>query len=319
MNKDIKVSIIAPFYNVEEYVDECVNSLIKQTYENIEIILVNDGSTDNTYNLLFNFSKKDHRIKLINKENGGLSDARNSGLQVVTGDYITFVDGDDVVSPLYIEGLLNILFLSNSDICCVNHINFYNLSDISQNISKIGEFKSYNKYDFLNNYYYENELMHSGTAWGKLYKFELFNNIVFPKGKIHEDAFTTYKLYLKANNISISSDKLYFYRKRPGSIMATRKINSFVNLIEAQLELLGNSNKNIEILKKKIAYDTYHQILIFIKNYKIKAFYELNILRKKIIDFNELYLRITFIQRSIVYLIIFFANLISLFVRGEVK
>lgn len=319
MNKNVKVSIIVPFYNIEEYVDECVNSLVKQTYKNIEIILINDGSTDNTYNLLYNFSKKDHRVKLINKVNGGLSDARNSGLQVVTGDYVTFVDGDDVVSSLYIESLLNILFLSNSDICCINHINFYNLSEISQDINVQGDFKSYNKYDFLNNYYYENELIHSGTIWGKLYKIELFNNILFPKGKIHEDAFTTYKLYLKANNISISNDKLYFYRKRPGSIMATRKINSFVNLIEAQVELLGDSDKNIEILKKKIAYDTYRQILAFIKKYKIKAFYELNVLRKESINFSELYLRISPIKRSIVYFIIFLANLLSLFIRGEIK
>ena len=310
------ISVIVPIYKVEAYLERCIGSIVNQTYKNLEIILVDDGSPDSCPDICDAWKEKDDRIKVIHKKNGGLSDARNYGMQAATGDYITFVDGDDVVSSKYVEYLVKISKCTGADICCINHIEFFELKDIVFDIHGESPFKTYDKYDFLNNNYYESQIINSATAWGKLYKKGLFKNISFPNGKIHEDTFTTYKLYLKANKIGVSSNKLYFYRKRPGSIMSTRNINSFDNLIEAQIELLKVSDKKIEILKKKIAYDTYHQILCFVKNYKIAAFCRLNILKRKMRNFNELYLRINFTQRSILHLIIFFSNITSIFVRG---
>jgi len=219
-NKKILVSIVVPIYNVEIFLDKCVNSLINQTYKNIEIILVDDESPDNCGKLCDEFAKKDKRIIVIHKKNGGLSDARNAGLEKSSGEYICFVDSDDFVSEFYVEKLLNGAINNNADICACN-FEYIDLNNKTW-IRKEKENKVYSRKEAIKDIFTTNQNTEV-MAWNKIYKTILFtkNNIRFPFGKIHEDNFTTYKLYDKANKIALINDKLYYYLQRDNSIMAT--------------------------------------------------------------------------------------------------
>ena len=124
------ISIIVPVYNVEKFIDCCINSIISQTYENFELILVDDGSPDNCPVICDTWGKKDTRIKVFHKSNGGLSDARNFGIKYAKGDYITFIDSDDFVSSFYLETLYNLIVNNNADISCAKHINFIDKSKV---------------------------------------------------------------------------------------------------------------------------------------------------------------------------------------------
>lgn len=214
-----KVSIIIPVYKVEDYLEKCIDSIIGQSYKNIEIILVDDGSPDNCGKICDEYASKDRRIKVIHKTNGGLSDARNYGMDVATGEYICFVDSDDFISQYYVQRLLTVGLLNGSDIVVCN----FEFIDEKGNkwIRKEKETKVYTSEEAIRDLLtvQNTEVM----VWNKLYKRSLFtkNNIKFPVGKIHEDNFTTYRLYDKANNVSLINDKLYYYLQRNNSIMST--------------------------------------------------------------------------------------------------
>ena len=213
---NILISIIVPVYKVEKYLDKCVESIVNQTYKNLEIILVDDGSTDRCPDKCEEWALKDTRIEVIHKKNGGLSDARNAGLKKATGKYIIFVDSDDWIENNMIEIMMKALLKEGADICACGIR--YNYDTYSNN--------------FTTKYYTGN----SSQTLARLYKRELWDKFSFPKGKICEDAFTTYLLVDAAKKIVQVPDVLYNYRIRPDSIMTSQYSHKNMDQEEAWRE-----------------------------------------------------------------------------------
>lgn len=220
------VSVVIPVYGVESFLNRCIDSVIGQSYKNIEIILIDDGSPDNCGTICDEYAKKDRRIKVIHKKNGGLSSARNCGIQIASGEYITFIDSDDYVSPIYIEYLYNLLATTESDISVCYPI-VTSASDCSFN-ETIGTLSSieYSGRESCKQLFGELH-MPLVTAWGKLYKTGIVKKYLFPNGKKHEDEATTAKYFYTARKVCIGNRCLYAYYQNENSIMHT--INKQVN------------------------------------------------------------------------------------------
>ncbi len=247
MNKD-KISIIVPIYNVEKYLKRCVNSIINQTYKNLEIILVNDGSTDNCLTICENFKKKDKRIFIINKENGGLSDARNKGIEKATGLYVTFIDSDDYVEKDYVQFLYDTIVDESADISICSYQAVYENGKILKQKENLKE--TLNPHDTLGKMLYQNDINVASCA--KLYKKDLFNNIKFPKGKIFEDAYTTYKLVDISKKIALNLEIKYNYMIRSNSILTSTFNENKLLLISAYEEMGNYVLKKYPDLKKAV-------------------------------------------------------------------
>lgn len=213
------ISIIVPVYNVEKYLTRCVDSLVNQTYQNIEIILVDDGSTDRCGEICDEYAKKDSRIVVVHKPNGGLSDARNKGLDIAKGDYIMFVDSDDWIEKdtcttiaSLVEGLdvdivsFGIQLVDDKKIQEIQKTDFAKI--ISSKEAVFAMIYKQKKQGLLN------------YVCNKVFRKELFNNIRFPVGMLFEDQDVTYKLMHKANTIYVCDKVFYNYYQRNGSIMS---------------------------------------------------------------------------------------------------
>jgi glycosyltransferase involved in cell wall biosynthesis len=207
------ISIIVPIYNVEQYLHKCIDSILSQTFKDFELILVDDGSPDNCGEICDEYAAKDKRVKVIHKANGGLSDARNAGLNIVKGDYIGFVDSDDWIESNMYEVLLKLCINNKADVstCLVNFQN--NRNEIEVNKSNVSIFDSKTAIYLL----YEGKL-NGFSTWNKLYKKEIFNDLKFPKGRIYEDAAIMYRVFDVANYIAYINYPLYNYNYREGSI-----------------------------------------------------------------------------------------------------
>lgn len=244
-NTNDMISIVVPIYNVEKYLPQCVNSLLNQTYKNLEIILVDDGSLDKSGEICDEFSKNDNRIIVIHKENNGLSSARNAGLEIAKGDYIGFVDSDDWLDETMYETLLKLITDNDSDISCCK---FFKTADSDEKIpvNDNETIQSFTNIEGLNNFYTD---LYTQTvvAWNKLYKRNLFDNVVYPIGKIHEDEGTTYKLFYKANKITYTNRPLYYYRTTPNSI-TTRKFNKkrldIIDVYDEKIKFIRSINND---------------------------------------------------------------------------
>lgn len=210
------ISVIVPVYNVEKYVEECVNSLLAQTYPFLEIILVDDGSTDDSYSVCQKLSKKDKRIKLYKKSNGGLSSARNYGLSKAKGNLISFIDSDDFISLNFYEVLINPILKQNCDLSFCNYQEFTNRCDINTVETGEANYSYYNEKAFWNQTF---EKANASISCNKLYKKHLFDEVLFPVGSIHEDEFVLHKIISKTKLIAYTQSALYYYRQREGSIM----------------------------------------------------------------------------------------------------
>lgn len=208
------ISVIIPVYQVEQYLDQCIQSVVNQTYADLEIILVDDGSNDSCPTMCDEWAIRDSRIRVIHKKNGGLADARNVGLDICSGSYIGFVDSDDWISPEMYSTLVKALEQENADISACNITNVYPDKKVvwGSQASLVGDSET-----MLNLLYSDTEF--PVCSWNKLYKKELWEGFRFPTGKICEDAFTTYLLVHKAKKIVQITEPLYFYRIRPESIM----------------------------------------------------------------------------------------------------
>ena len=217
-----KISIIVPVYNVEPYLKKCLNSLLAQTYRDLEIILVDDGSPDICGQICDDYASRDSRIRVIHKTNGGLSDARNAGLEIATGDYIGFVDSDDWIEPDMFEYLLDGLLKTNSNISICNVIN----SEDRRAVIKKTPYKVYSREEAL--YELLSDRMEN-YAWNKLYARSLWNDVRYPKGRNFEDVLTIYKTFMRADKIVQLPDAKYNYRIRSNSISGTR---DFANRIQ---------------------------------------------------------------------------------------
>lgn len=223
-----KISIIVPIYNVEMYLEECINSLIHQTYSNIEIILIDDGSSDSSGKICDKYKKIDNRIRVVHKENGGVSSARNAGIRLVNTKYISFVDPDDYVSEQFIEKLYNSLVDNSADIAVCN---FFTIRE--KNIIEDRKIKnnSLNQEEALR-LLVKDEIM-SSYLWNKMFKKELFENLQFDIGYRYEDIRIMHKIFLKAKKIVMIEDSLYYYRIRMDSITNSTLLNNSKELIDA--------------------------------------------------------------------------------------
>lgn len=210
------ISVIIPIYKVEAYLDECIASVIAQTYSNLEIILVDDGSPDNCPQICDEWAAKDSRIRVIHKENGGISDARNAGIEIANGDYIAFVDSDDWILPQMYETMLAALTRENADICACSILSCHPDRQIKWGCM---EYTTGGSEQVLSMLY--KDTAYPVSVWNKLYRRELWAETRFPKGKICEDAFTTYLLVDRAERIVQIPDALYYYRIRENSIMTS--------------------------------------------------------------------------------------------------
>lgn len=232
--KEELISIVVPVYNVEKYLKRCIESILNQTYKNIEIILVDDGATDNSGKMCDDFLNLDNRIKVIHKRNGGLSDARNHGIEIAKGKYIGFIDSDDYIESKMYELLYKNIVANNADISiCDRFINYEDGRQIIKN-KKEEKFVMNKKEGLIE----LNSFKHFDMAvWNKLYKIELFKEIKFPVGKISEDYYTMYKLFDKSNVIVYDSTPMYHYYQREGSISRTKAMNTaYLDASKSQVE-----------------------------------------------------------------------------------
>lgn len=213
-----KITVVVPVYNVEDYLDKCLESIISQTYTNLEILLVDDGSTDKSGIICEKYAQKDQRIKVVHRENGGLSAARNSGINIATGDYITFVDSDDVVSRDMIQYLFSILERAKADMSVCQSRKIGEDGGFIDNVMTAKDITIFGGHEKCLEAYFQLKEFNT-VAWGKLYKMSLFETVRYPEGRFHEDIFTTYKLAALSNVVAIGGERKYYYRQREGSIM----------------------------------------------------------------------------------------------------
>lgn len=213
------ISIIVPVYNIEKYIEKCIRSIISQTYQNLEIILVDDGSTDKSGKICDKYAQIDTRIFVIHKKNEGLSDARNSGLEVCKGRYIGFIDGDDWIANDMYEFLHRTLTEYQADIAVCGHY-IEDDEGVYDSECSDGSLIIYNCRDAVCTVVEDKEI-HS-YAWDKLYKRELFDGIRYPAGRYVQDIFTTYKVFGKASKVVCNNQPKYYYYQRKNSIQRTR-------------------------------------------------------------------------------------------------
>ena len=228
-----KISIIVPVYKVEPYLDKCVSSIVNQTYKNLEIILVDDGSPDNCPAMCDAWAEKDSRIRVIHKTNGGLSDARNAGMTVATGELMAFVDSDDWIAPDMYEYLYQRLTEDNSDIAACGVQMVWENKTPSRMLTRDGNCVL-NQEEAMRAIIEESWLKQ--PVWYKLYKTALVRDILFPKGKCHEDVFWSYQAVGKAKKVSISDYIGYYYLQRGGSIMGAGYSLKRLDAVEAKVQ-----------------------------------------------------------------------------------
>lgn len=238
------ISVIVPVYNVELYLKDCVESLLNQTYKNLEIILVDDGSTDNSGVMCDEYGNKSGVIRVIHQRNGGLSNARNTGLKAAKGHYVCFVDSDDYVNESYLQILYSSVEENHCPIAECGVLKFNDGEDlVLAETSQKPHLYSSKEWltesgvgDFLN-----------CAAWNKIYERALFDDIQFPDGRVYEDEATTYKLVYKANRVYRCYQKLYYYRVRSNSIITSniteKKLNDSISCLQERAEFFDSLNE----------------------------------------------------------------------------
>ncbi len=246
------ISIIVPIYKVENYISRCVDSIINQTYENLEIILVDDGSPDNCPKICDDYASKDDRIRVVHKINGGLSDARNAGIQVATGGYISFIDSDDYVSLDFIETLYNTITSENSDVVECSVVKFYDDHHFEayNDDFKIASFDTVSSLSAL-----ISENPFHQHVWNKLYKAELVIDIPYSVGKLNEDEFWTYQIFGKAKKVTKINKTMYYYFQRENSIMGNSYNLRRLDALEGKYNRQKYIEKNFPEIEQKAKID----------------------------------------------------------------
>lgn len=277
----MSISVIVPIYNVENYLKECLESLVNQNFNNYEVILVNDGSTDNSKIIAEEYAENYNHVKLINTSNNGLSAARNVGINNSTGKYLVFVDSDDYVDNMYLNDLYEDITKNNNDISICSYEQVYD--DANRNtieVMKIKEDVQYSNIEVLK-IILEGEIQ--CYAWNKIYKSELFkkNNIEYPLGKLFEDIFTLILLITKSNNISFINKPLYKYRIRNGSITNKKSEQAVMDInyaIDQVNKLICESNLIYDVSDELVNFNMMYtlsglDILGYNNEYKNRVFY----------------------------------------------
>lgn len=246
------ISIVLPVYNVENYLERCLESIGRQKYDNLDIVMVDDGSTDGSGSICDEFAKKDSRARVYHKKNGGLSDARNFGIKKARGEIIAFVDSDDYIDKHFVDKMYEAMEGKDADIVvCGYNDKVPKNARISGKEAAIKLLTQGENIDIV--------------AWNKLYKKNLFldNDIRFPIGKIHEDTLTTYKVLSEADTVVYLAESLYEYVERENSITSAEKIEERLEAREAAavaaIEYFGNDTEleqaaKVSLLLAKYAY-----------------------------------------------------------------
>lgn len=243
---DKLISVIVPVYKVEKFLVKCVDSILAQTYTNLEIILVDDGSPDNCPIICDELAKKDSRVKVVHKQNGGASSARNAGLDIAKGEYIGFVDGDDFIANDMYEYLLNIIENNNVEVAQIQSFDVdenYNINsnDQTQNTSEILDNKEY----------IASCLQNTGTAvWSSLFKKDFIGDLRFKNGTSNEDVLFDYYLFKNGGKIFIDSAKKYYYYQNNSSITRQRFTKCHISAVDNSIEIYNDIlENNFEELK----------------------------------------------------------------------
>lgn len=251
MENNPKISVIVPVYNVDEYLGHCLNSIIKQTMKDIEIICVNDGSTDNSAKILKDFAQKDNRISIITKKNGGLSSARNAGMEVAKGEFITFIDSDDWVDERFCEKLYESITQNNADIsiCAVHQFdNKLQQNDDSNPYYTLGFFDSSFDNRVFSHYDTKNFICDVCVmAWNKMYRKSFIDSLgaKFPNGLIFEDGPFFFSIFFKTQRVTIVRDFLYYYRINRKNSIITKGDEKYFHIFKI-VTLIYNSMKEQE-------------------------------------------------------------------------
>lgn len=226
-----RISVIVPVYNVEKYLDKCVVSILMQTHTNLEVILIDDGSTDSSAVICDKYAELDSRVKVVHQENGGLCRARNKGLELATGAYIAFVDSDDYIKEGMYERLLKEMHLHEADMAICNLQQF---DDSGKEYEKPDciEYEVVNGGKLLSRLTLKKAWVYT-VVWNRLYKREIFKEVRFPEGKIREDEFVALPIYTACSKIVLIRDAYYYYRINSNSIMSNKRNVKQLDAVEA--------------------------------------------------------------------------------------
>lgn len=240
------ISVIVPVYNVDKYLDKCIETIRNQTYENLEIILIDDGSTDQSGNLCDVYAKQDMRIHVIHQENRGLSGARNRGIEEARGEYLAFIDGDDYIDSRMMEVLLNNMISTQADISVVD---FQRVDEdmVLHEIDIQDQIQIYEGANILSRLWMDN--VRTVIACNKLYKKSLFDDLQYPIGRYHEDTFIIHRLLYQCSRVVYSNLKLYYYVQHSGSIMnrlSAKRIDDAVAAYEDRICFFEEKGKHRE-------------------------------------------------------------------------
>lgn len=290
----MKVSVIVPVYKVENYLERCINSILNQTFHDYELILVDDGSPDESGRICEQFSANYSQIKVIHQSNQGLSAARNRGLDIAKGDYITFVDSDDVIHFQYLEILVNEIERNHADISMCDFVRCTNLKDVEHEYqNRIEDYRSDIFYrDVAIKKYFDDDIVHEvpkfvSACW-KLYRRNLFDNIRYPRGRLFEDEYVTYKLMYISEQIVLIDKALYYYMINHESITQTLSLEKRMDEYVAQVErILFFSEKSEDIYKKAILRYLQTAQWDFLEVKKVK-----NNINNRLEDFRQEYIKI---------------------------
>lgn len=263
-----KISVIIPVYNVEKYLKQCLDSVVNQTLKDIEIICVDDGSTDNSGTILDEYASKDNRIKVIHKENGGLSSARNEGLKYISSEYCYFLDSDDYIDSNLLENAYNILQNNDVDYYCFGSAIFIDDKSITQDINSLNEYLQI-KFNGIKKAIFDVGLNQNIHVWNKIFKTSIIKkyNIHFIEGLLYEDIFFTWYYFFLSNKIYFDQYKYHHYRICSNSIMekttSNKSYDSAVSHLLNWYELFKEISKNKNLFKKNC-----RNLLILLKNYE---------------------------------------------------
>ena len=269
MNDEL-ISVIIPVYNVEQYLDRCVQSVLNQTYRNLEILLVDDGSPDRCPQMCDEYARQDSRVKVIHKENGGLSSARNAGLEIVTGNYIGFVDSDDYIASDMYEILLKCINNYDADIAMCDYTRKSHTleKDKTDFETECRNMKLYAEHDIDMLFFRTHGEKSFYSVWNRIYKRDIVKDIYFIENMINEDVLFTYEIYKKANKIAFLPSKKYLYYKNPQGITRSKLQKKDLSLIEIWNEIVrreqnSENEKYAEINRKRVIYTLYVKKIIY--------------------------------------------------------
>ena len=227
------ISVIVPVYNVEKYLHRCVQSVLEQTYRNLEIILVDDGSTDESGHICDILANTDKRITVVHQKNAGLSAARNKGIEISHGEYIAFVDSDDYIDTKMYERMLTKMQLCNADMVICGYSKW--LEEQNRVVETEVNFEECTRQgkELFTLLFREELSVLMPVAWNKLYKRALWDKLCYPVGKYHEDEYMIHHLLNRCKTVAMVPEKLYIYSVRTGSIMASRALKAGRDWAEA--------------------------------------------------------------------------------------